>query len=892
MGLFSRKKKITVSSVTYNLAGDEKDRVKYLPTTVITKIVANNQFSMSDAIQSALLNGPGIRMRSFARWARSSGYSNTIGMSAGKLIGQGNPNNSVIAAQIPHSPTQIVSIQSSEIGGADYAYWAEQWMVANHPEQLNTPYEIDYLQDENTIFILFPSGTSYSFQPVNFDYLAQYLFATYVLLDTPTPSPPVMGTVVPLGTNPNFPATPGWILDSDVTTPTVVNLNKTVRKQITYSDGRPAEDTSVVTPSTQNFNKRDAAYSNTVYMGNTVTSTQDVTKSVKTIQHNLLNPIVNSASVVDTTTETITGGVVKTTKTTTTTQTVGNNYSYRRDTQEIINKSWSRQQVLIYKFGDGNSALDSMFGQSSTGGDYFPFIPVRKDARMLDTDYFPTIYKQNVKAYKKAFGLRSKYSKLVASLEDNESISDVDYGYIVFGVSLNTKEAASLKYVYKFFQLVMQQGGDPTEYDQWKSDWNQADISVKAWVQWKQAQSDNTNPLFGTLEPVKKPYPESPMTYARISSSTMNYDMAVGWNYITESVHVGVGREGAKTGDLWWSLDNADIFSETIYSFGQVDTNQSSSGLASLIWQDSPNTYRAISTRGLVHNYTIYKGKGVNTTITEALSDPEVSGFVLPLNEAVFRSMSLVDSTQMSQANAYIVLNSYKVVKQKWYATSWFKVILVIIVIVITVVSAGSGASSAGLLGTAATVGAALGFSGIAAIVVGTIANALAAMLLMQIISAGATALFGEKVGAIVGAVASVVAVSVGTSLSSGQGFAASFSNLSSAENIMRLSVAAGNGLAQYIGAESKDILKESQELMQNYANSSKEIADAYEKNLGFGQITFDPLALTDAIKYDFIPENSSVFLGRTLLTGTDIAGMTNDLLTNFTQTTLNQELS
>lgn len=892
MGLFSRKKKITVSSVTYNLAGDEKDRVKYLPTTVITKIIANNQFSMSDAIQSALLNGPGIRMRSFARWARSSGYSATIGMNAGKLLSQSNPNVDVIANQIAHSPTQIVSIQSSEIGGADYAYWADQWMAQNHPDQINSNYEIDYLQEENTIFILFPTGVSYSFQPVNFDYLAQYLFATYVVIDTPPLSPPVLGTVVQLGDTPSFPPTTGWVLESNVVTPTTVTLNKTVRKQITYSDNRPAEDTSTVTPSTQTFNKQDAAYANTVYLGNTITSGQDVLKSTKTIQHNMLNPVVTSIAVVSTTTETLTGGVVKTTKTTTTTESVSNSYSYRRDTQDIINKSWSPQQVLIYKFGDGNSALDAMFGQSTNAGTFFPFIPVRKDARMLDDNFYPNIFKQNIKAYKKAFGPRTKYNKLIDSLEDNESISDIDYGYIVFGVSINTKESASLKYVYKFFQLMMQQGGDPTEYAQWETEWTQADISVRAWVRWKEAQTDSTNPLFGTVEPVKKPYPSRPMTYTRVSSSTMNFDMSIGWSYLTESVHTGVGRVGAKTGDLWWSLDNEDIFSEIVYSNGQVEDNQSFVGLASLIWQDSPNTYRAISTRGLIHNYTIYKGKGVNTSISSALLDAEVSGFVLPLNEAVFRSMSLVDATQMSQANAYIVLNSYTVVKQKWYATSWFKVILVIIVIVITVVSAGSGAPSAGLLGTAAAVGASLGFVGMAAIIVGSIANALAAMLLMQIISAGATALFGEKVGAIVGAIASIVAVSAGTSLASGQGFAASFSALSSAENIMRLSIAAGNGLAQYIGAESKDILKESQELMESYANSSKEIASAYEKNLGFGQINFDPLALTEAMKYDFIPEGSDVFLGRTLLTGSDIAGMTNDLLTNFTQTTLNQELS
>ena len=34
MGAFSRKKKIYVSSSTYNLAGDIKDRIRYLPTII------------------------------------------------------------------------------------------------------------------------------------------------------------------------------------------------------------------------------------------------------------------------------------------------------------------------------------------------------------------------------------------------------------------------------------------------------------------------------------------------------------------------------------------------------------------------------------------------------------------------------------------------------------------------------------------------------------------------------------------------------------------------------------------------------------------------------------------------------------------------------------------
>lgn len=891
MGWFSKKKKIYVSSVTYNLAGDEKDRVKYLPTTVITKIVSDNNFSMSDAIQSALLNGPGIRMRSYARWARVQGYAGTIGMQAGRLIGPARVDIELLTGQLPHEPNETISIDTTEIGGAEYAYWAEQWMSENHPTEMDADYELDYLEAENTVFIKFTDGHSYSFQPVGFNINAQYLYAGYLLQSKPVPEPLVLGPLVPVASSADFPPTTDWDLESNTSTPVQVPLVKTVTVESTFSDGRPPETTSTETPSEQSFTEQKAVFSKTVFDGNS-TGPVDELVSTKTIQSNMLNPKVVQTSNTVTTTETLPGGVIKTNKTTTVTESVESQYAYRIDTQRVVEKKWSARKTFIYQFGTGNAVLDGMFGNQSNNGAYFPFIPVRQESRMLDDNYYGGVYRQNIKAYKKAFGRDAKYSGLIKSLSANKSIRDVDYGYVVFGVALNTREAASLKYVYKFFQTLMQSGHGGGGYDAWKAAWNVANIRMQGWVDWKQAQSDPTNPLFGKPEPEKGVYPQAPSNSLAIYSGTFSFNMTISWNYMAEVTGTGLGRPGAKQGDIWWTQGNDDAFNEIVYSGGVVGIAPASSGAATLTWQDSSNTYRSISTRGLYHNYTIYKGKGVGTSIGECLSDGEVSGFVLPLNEAAFRAMSLVDATQMSQANAYIVLNSYKVVKQKWYQTGWFKIILVIIVIVITVLSAGAGGASAGLLGTAAAVGASLGFVGMAAIIVGAIANALAAMILTQIIMMGATALFGEKIGAIVGAIASVIAVSAGSSMASGQGMAATYSNMASAESIMRLSVAAGNGLAEYVGAETKQIVKDTQELMEQYKDKTMEILDKYESTLGLGQISLDPMALTEIGKYEYIPESSNVFLGRTLLTGSDIAGMTNDMLTNFTKMTLSQELS
>lgn len=887
---FSKKKKIFVSSVTYNLAGDEKDRVKYLPTTVVTKIVSNNDFSMSDSIQAALLGGPGIRMRSFARWARETGYTATIGQNPGRLNVGSSVNALVLAPLIPHGPGETVNIQSADIDNADYSYWSDQWMLENHPEQVDADYEVDFSESLNTIYIRFPDGTTYSFNPVGFDPAARYLFSHYSLTSVPPPDPIVPGVPVSVGSSAEFPNTTGWDVESNTSTLGSMNLTQTVKTVVSYSDARPNEESTVTTPTTVGYVAQEAVFTQLVYRGQGLTADELI--SEKTYQHNMRTYAKKTTVTTGSSEEDIGGGVVKITTVTSTTESLDEHFVWRRDTQRVIDKKWTVLKVLIYRYGTGNPAYDALFNSQDNAGVFFPFIPVRNDNRMIGSSYLPSLYAKNIKAYKKSLG--ADYDKFVKSVQSNRSIGDIDYAYIVFGVSVNTKEQASLKYLYKFFQALLNQGsGGSAGYDSWKAAWAIADTKMRAWVDWKEAQADPGNPLYGTAEPAKVPYPQMPSNYLQVQSGAMNYNMVIGWAAMSETVHSGLGRPGARTGDVWWTSGPGADYDELMYSAGVVGANPYRNDFATLTWQDSANTYRTIATWGLKHYNGIYRGKGVDTHIGEAIRDPEVSGFIVPMNEAVFRSMSLVDATQMSQGNAYVVFNCYKVVKQKWYQTGWFKIIIVIIAIVIAVVSVGTGSPvSAGLLGTAAAVGASLGFTGLIAVIVGAVANAIAAMILTQIIMMGANAIFGEKVGAIVGAIASVVAISVGSGMVSGQEFSASFSNLATAENLTKLTLSAGGGLSEYLGLTTQETLAATQELIEDYKKQSNDIAKLYEQNIGYGQGTIDPLVLTDSSKWAFVPESSNSFLSRTLMTGTDIANMTNDLLANFTRVTLSTELT
>lgn len=208
-------------------------------------------------------------------------------------------------------------------------------------------------------------------------------------------------------------------------------------------------------------------------------------------------------------------------------------------------------------------------------------------------------------------------------------------------------------------------------------------------------------------------------------------------------------------------------------------------------------------------------------------------------------------------------------------------------------VTGGAGASTAGLLGTAASVGATLGFTGLVALIVGAVANAIAAIILSQIIALGANALFGDQLGQLVGTLASIIAVNMGSSMAAGKGFAATFGQLGTAENLLKLTAAAGKGYNDFINNQTSSLIDATNAVASSFEEASKKIQELYKTNLGVGiNRTFNPMDFLQATRIDpFIPESSSAFLSRTLLTGSDIANMTNGMLSNFAQITTSTQL-
>lgn len=891
MGYFSKKKKIYVSSVVYNLAGDTKDRVNYLKTTVVGKIIADTDTStgMGQAITKSYLNGPGLKLRNFGKWAQTSGYNNLLGMQSSTLYLGDSIDDETLTLYLPVPAGSTAVLQMAEIDFADYTWWADQFIVNNHPELLDTEYASDYNETSGQITIHYADGTSESFTPTGYDLDAKYLYAAYFVASAAVVGPVVPGTPVVMGLSDPFPSIDGWTTDSTMSRTDTYTLTETQDAVISYSDGRPNETTHNENVTTQTGTVIDNQYHKSEFDGSSSSGSNQESRTSKSIRYDYqTNTVVTGEPKEIVTTETIAGGVTKTTTTTIVTQSLESERAYRIDTQQTTS-TLSSSKVFIYEYQTGNAVLDAMFAADASVGAFLPFIPIRVDNDMITDSRFDNYFPLVKKAYKKA--IKADIQDLIDKVADNKSIDDIDYAYCTFGVSLNVKDNSCRKYIYEFFSQLLKSTGNNPAYAAYRVKMAQAQASNIAFAQWSAAQSNPSDPLYGTPRPSVMAYPSLPSQSVQVrSNSKMNFNMTIKWSNLAETTGTGL-QPGHKVGDCWLTYGADDSYDQIIYNGSTTATNNFTVNHIIIYKQLTENSWTAMHVYGLSHQNKIYGGKSVNIDGKEALNDSDESGFIIPIQRDIFTGFSLKDSTQMSTACNMMVFNCYQVVKQKWYQTGIFKIVLIVIVIVISIYTAGAGAGAgAGILGSAASVGAAVGLTGLAAIVVGAIANALAAMILVRVIGVAATSIFGEKYGAIVGAVASVIAIAVGTSYANGGSISAGFSTLTRADNIIRLTEAAGNGYAQYMQAAVQETVAKTQEVLDSYEDKMKEISAKYEEMFGNStQGIINPLQITEAT--NILLESQDAFLSRTMMTGEDIANLSLGLITNFTDIMISSDL-
>jgi hypothetical protein len=890
MGLFSRKKIISVDSVVYNMAGEEKDRPNYLKSLVVRNVLSETEDSIATTLNNGYLHGPAMKFRSFYRWAKTPGNYDQVGIPAGSIMTGDALDPAATASEIPHAAGEEVWVQKALIDKADPAYWADQWILDHRPNDINTAYTVDFNESSNHITIHFADSTTAVFTPAGFDYQARYVYAYYIKSTGETPGPIVTGSLVHLG-EAAFPSVTGWSLEDDTTTTTPVTLTTTTtvltETLVEYSDATPddvssVEDDPVVTTASTSYDVIDKVYKKSTYLGG-----DDNLHTEVQYKH-----LFQTASVVtdgpevtvsdpDVSTEVVDGVTITTTVTVTTTvetQHIVYDRSYRIDTQDVVVREYSPMKVLIYRLGSGNAGLDSLVNETHDFGEFFPFLPFRVANTFLSESFDPPVYQQVKKAYKKATGAR--LTKLIDDLSHNPNLGDIDNAYVVFGVSLNVQEMACRRYIYKFFEnLQASQIGGPDAFNHFLTAQSAQATYMAAWQAWRlRHMSGAGGDLTTDPEPVRPVFPTPQINAIGIRGSSaldMQYDITIQWSYITNGVGSGLGRPGAKKDDVWIDYLGQDVVARQIYAnavFGDEDDEYYKK--MRIYWQLETG-YTYLDVVGAVHNNFVYQGKHVECEVDDALADVDESKFIIPLHYETWRQTHLVNSSQMATACVFVVFNCYKVVKQKWWQTSIFRILLVVVIAIVSVVF--TGGAGIGLLGAHMSVGAALGFSGMTAAIVGSVANALAALVLTTLLDKLTSKL--GIIGQILGAVLPMLIGSIAGAFQSGS-LALNFGNLLRVDNLLALTSAVGKGLVAMENAETMAIGQEMQDYAKKAQAETKKIQQAYFEKFGYGAGQIDPFMLVDSTGPN--GESSDTFLTRTLMTGSEIAEMSRELLYDF----------
>jgi hypothetical protein len=893
MGLFGGGKEVHVASSVYNMAGEEKDRAHYLKNLVLRNVLSGTKRGLGETIPQGYLKGPGIKFRSFFRWAEDNYQA--VGLPTGTLSADQSVTTEAVAPYISVGVNQTAWVQEAWIDNADYSYWVEQWFMENAPEKIETEWAADIDDTTKVITIIFADNTSVSFSPANFDVGAKYVFAYYTLVEGEKAEPVEEGDLVELAPGQPFPSTTGWTLLTNTPSSQTRTLSRTTTVVKSYSDGRPNTSTTNTTTSDQTFTRLIRRYQRDTNEGTDPTPGTDQIILKREFMY-LYEDMEKDTDVTTSTTETVEDDVTVTTTTMITQEILVANNSYRIDKQKVIIQEFSPLKLFIYRIGSGTAALDALVEVVADYGRFFPVIPFRANSEMVSPTYQPEVYELAKKAYRKATD-GAKLDKLIDMINENEDVGDIDYAYVVFGVSLNVIDKSCKRYLWEFFtRLMNDQRWGKMAYDDLITQINTYNTAYQAWEQWRNAQNDNSNNNFSESAPPLPSRPSITNNEIRINSSgsiDTNYDIRISWNYIHEGSGSGLGRPGARKGDFWFVDRGNDNFQASIYGGQESDgnggyeprsqVNDRNNGRIRLYWQNEVNSFKYLDITGLVHRNYIYNGKYVQITASEALEDADESGFIVPLHYGIYRAMRLVDSTQMSTACMFLVFNSYVVLKKKWYQSGFFQIIFVVVIAIVSVTL--TGGAGLGLLGSHLAVGGALGLTGLTAAIVGSVANALAALVLTTLISKVAIGIFGKQWGGLIAAILSFAVMNFAVSFHTTGSFTFNIAELMKAENLLKMTNALVDGYSAYVQGSIIGMQNDLERLQEEANAELKRIQEAYLGEFGFGGGQIDPLMFVG--NSPVIAESRDTFLSRTLMTGSDIAAMSHDMLTDFSSLTL-----
>lgn len=931
-GPHSSKRKNKVFTDIYNMSGDINNRPNYLKTIIFDQTMFKNRASYAEAIVDSYLPSSGITMRRVVPYARKLDYFNKIGQTNASIRIPKVLDNGKIRDVLEYRFNKLLRVFSSEIDTADVDWWGIRYLLDNAPERVNEIMDIDYQPGYEDILIRFYE-TEDSEEPyellyfdvddLDVDPLAEYLYVKYAEDGEPVIVDSEVGDDETVD---EFPSVAGYgDAVSDETTPTLFEWEDTVEVEDIYPTYSDVQTSKTSSSETQDIRIR--SYSKTdveADVGPNARPTRKTT-NIQLTDTWLLVPEVTTESQIFPTFTRIT---------TTTVYSLVPSKKAKVSWELIETFSLNKQKLFIYKRGTGDGELDALFSTVFEEGGYFPVIPIKVDIKtgtnpksvFIDRDVitYPSsgsnpswdnafagssgstsggltlrppladppdpsasishlqgLYSLNKKLFKKISNNRKGYQKIIDGLMENGEVGDINNIYVMHAVPLNTPENAGKKYIYHFFDHISSLSPNADmEYATYQGLWDEAHASAIAYGEWLDAQEDRDNPLFGTVEPGIRPYPQLPTASVSLKTLTafrLNYTAS--WGKVVKSSGTGKAYPDMKMGEVRITKAGTSRDEIRFDNNGSFITKYLSSESATEIieirYQNEVDSWVSLQVYGLRSANIINRGKGIHVSAHAALDDSEESELLIPVNNAVFSSMRLIDRTQLAVTMSYMVLNYYAEYKEKWYERDFGKAIIMIVLIVVVVLSSGTAAPAA--TGVGGAVATAVGATGIVALIIASAVNAIVGLIVSRLITKAAVAVFGEQLGMIIGAIVSMVAMNgLNSYMDTGS---VNIMDSFTAPNLIKMGSAISQDMAKTMQQEAANIVEAMQGAQEEFQAVSDELTKLYESE-------FSNRTIIDPLKFLEKSQNSQetfelpdLFFARTLMTGSDIAALSNNAI-------------
>ena len=517
-------------------------------------------------------------------------------------------------------------------------------------------------------------------------------------------------------------------------------------------------------------------------------------------------------------------------------------------------------KTMYYEFGGSDARLNIFLRvlEKPVSGT-FPAIVLKKaktnkKAYYLDEDLFHDAPWADTAAYKTSKKYAQRFDididLIISKLKDNPDQKQIDYAFLQPGTRINSPTAAAAEYHYRYFErLYTSFPSNKAAFDDWvtkyegkTSTMNKADSCP--------AQSIHI------LDP---------------DDTKNSVNMIISWRYISYEV-----KTGTLTAPYVVECGPQEVL-DARYQGGRVLKHVEYDATKLYLRKRlSSTTYGELCVCGLWHENYVYKKNKVQSGIWAAFNDTDGdfgSGFILPLEYEVFVGLSGRERLQLSQEAFWLILNCYKIVKQKWYETDLFKLVLFVVAVVIIVWSWGSLSELVGGIYEGVYAGLYAGGTGV--IASATVASAVAAIITAGIVvGAGAAISYvareageyaAEQWGPAWGAVVAVIAT-LAMTWAMGQGFGALGMNIAPATlpmTVLNVTNAILGGLAVYTNAEMA-LLQEAQSKWNDYINSPNNPMKEIEQLMAEW---FPNDAMKDLIQSEWFTPRESMedFLARTL---------------------------